>query len=231
MKRTTSITLLSFTILVSSCTEESKTISMDETSNIQTKSQPKIQYDSPIIIAKTDILLYPLRLNDGDYQSYKRDVNPNHWNMIFHNIISGKSELLTKEKIIINTFSIGNLENRPNSQATLSDQFIYYDITDSDHDGDKKLTSNDLKKLYISNLEGKSFTRISPNNYNLRTWKIDDKHDSILMDLVKDSNGDKKFDDNDEVEYFIYNLKTGVLKAVFDKKFKDEIKILAKKVL
>jgi hypothetical protein len=231
MKKTISITLLSFTILASSCTEESKTISTDETSNIQTKSQPKIQYDSPIIIGKTDILLYPLRLNDGDYESYKRDVNSNHWNLIFHNVISGKSELLTKEKVIINSFNIGHSENSPNNQNTLSDQFIYYNITDSDYDGNKKLTDKDPRKLYLSNLEGKSFIRISPNNYDLSSWKIDDKHDLILMDLIKDTNGDKEFNDKDEVEYFTYNLKTGSLKAVFDKNFEDEIKKLAKKVL
>lgn len=139
--------------------------------------------------------------------------------------------MLTKEKIIINHFSIGNSENSPNSKNTLSDQFIYYNITDSDYDGDKKLTPKDPEKLYLSNLQGKSFTRISPNNYNLSSWKIDEKHDLILMDLIKDSNGDKEFNEKDEVEYFVYNLKTGVLKAVFDQKIKDEIKNLAKKVL
>ena len=232
MKKVITTTLLGLIILASACTEDSKTISTHETTNTQTKSQPKIQYGSPIIINKTDILLYPLKLNDNDdNESYKREVSTNHWNLIFYNIISGKSELLTKEKIIINHFSIGNSENSPNSKNTLSDQFIYYNITDSDYDGDKKLTPKDPKKLYLSNLQGKSFTRISPNNYDLSSWKIDDKHDLILMDLIKDSNSDKEFNDKDEVEYFVYNLKTGVLKAVFDQKIKDEIKNLAKKVL
>ncbi|TCD26253.1 hypothetical protein EZ456_14675 [Pedobacter psychrodurus] len=232
MKKVISTALLSFIILASACTEESKTISTDETSNTPTKGQPKVQYDSPIIVNKTDIILYPLRLNaDDNHDSYKREANVNHWNLIFYDIISGKSELLTKEKININSFNIGHSENVPNNQTTLSDQFIYYNITDSDYDGDKKLTAKDPNKLYLSKLDGKSFTRISPNNYNLNSWKIDDKHDLILMDLIKDSNGDKEFNDKDEVEYFIYNLKTRTFKAVFDQKFKDEIKNLAKKVL
>ncbi|WP_431292160.1 hypothetical protein [Pedobacter sp. P26] len=232
MKKVITTTLLGLIILASACTEDSKTISTDVTTNTQIKSQPKVQYGSPIIIHKTDILLYPLKLNDNDdNESYKREVSTNHWNLIFYNIISGKSELLTNAKMIINSFSIGHSENPNNRQTTLSDQFIYYDITDSDNDGDKKLTPKDPKKLYLSNLQGKSFTRISPNNYDLSSWKIDDKHDLILMDLIKDSNGDKEFNDKDEVEYFVYNLKTGVLKAVFDQKIKDEIKNLAKKVL
>lgn len=228
MKKAISITVLSFTLLTSSCTEEAKSISTDEKSNIQTKSQPKIQYDSPIIIGKTDIVIYPLRLNGGDYESYKRDVNSNYWNLIFHNVISGKSELLTKEKVIINSFDIGHAKN---NQNTLSDQFIYYTITDLDYDGNKKLTDKDPNKLYLSTLDGKSFIRISPNNYDLYSWKIDDKHDLILMDLIKDTNKDKEFNEKDEIEYFTYNLKTGVLKSVFDQNFKEEIENLAKRVL
>jgi hypothetical protein len=231
MKKVISTVLLGIIILASSCTNESKSLSTDETNNTQTNKQLKVQYDSPILISKTDIVLYPLKLNDDDYDSYKREASANHWNLIFYNIISGKSELLTKEKMIINSFNIGHSENAPNRQATLSNQFIYYNITDSDYDGDKKLTSKDPNKLYLSNLEGKSFIRISPNNYNLSSWKIDDKHDLILMDLIKDSNGDKEFNDKDEVEYLVYNLKTRSLKAVFDQKFKDEVKNLAKNVL
>jgi len=231
MKKAISIVLIGIIILASACTEESKTLSTDEIISTQTKKQPKVEYDSPVLVNKTDIVLYPLKLNDGDFDSYKRGANVNYWNLIFHNIVSGKSELLTNEKMIINSFNIGHSENAPNQKAMLSDQFIYYNITDSDDDGDKKLTAKDPNKLYLSNLEGKSFTRISLNNYHLSRWKIDDKHDSILMDLIKDSNGDKEFNDKDEIEYFVYNLKTGVLKAVFDQKFKDEIKNLAKKVL
>jgi hypothetical protein len=231
MKKVISTVILGVITLVSACTNESKSLSTDETNNTQTKKQPKVQYDSPILISKTDIVLYPLKLNDDDYDSYKREASANYWNLIFYNIISGKSELLTKEKMIINSFNIGHSENAHNRQATLSNQFIYYNITDSDYNGDKKLTSKDPNKLYLSNLEGKSFTRISPNNYNLSSWKIDDKHDLILMDLIKDSNGDKEFNDKDEVEYLVYNLKTRSLKAVFDQKFKDEVKNLAKNVL
>ncbi|MNR08461.1 hypothetical protein D3C85_1246190 [compost metagenome] len=51
------------------------------------------------------------------------------------------------------------------------------------------------------------------------------------MNLTRDSNGDKEFNGEDEVEYFVYNLKTKTLKEVFDQKFKDEVKNLAKKVL
>ncbi|WP_316827754.1 hypothetical protein [Pedobacter miscanthi] len=232
MKKTISTALSGIIILATACNEESKTISTNQTSTTVTKYQPKVQYGSPIIVNKTNILLYPLKLNrNDDSDSYKREANTNHWNFIFYNITSGKSELLTKERIIINSFNIGNAEKGSNHQATLSDQFIYYNITDSDYDGDQKLTSKDPHKLYLSNLEGKSFTRISPNNYNLGSWEIDDQHDLILMDLIKDVNGDKEFNEKDEVEYFIYNLKTGIIKAVFDQKFKDEVKNLAKKVL
>ncbi|WP_175635885.1 hypothetical protein [Pedobacter ghigonis] len=231
MKKLFSLVLLSNVLLTTACTEENKTVSVNGTTASKTKIYPKIKYDSPIIVNKTDMLIYPLRLNGDDEESYKRQASTNHWNLVFHNTTSGQNELLTKEKIIINSFSIGQAEKASNHPLTLSDQFIYYNITDSDYDGDKKLTPKDPGKLYISNLEGKSFTRISPNNYELSSWTIDEKHDLILMNLTRDSNGDKEFNGEDEVEYFVYNLKTKTLKEVFDQKFKDEVKNLAKKVL
>ncbi|MFC4141725.1 hypothetical protein [Pedobacter mendelii] len=220
-------------ILISACNDDSKTISIDETKTVEINTEPKIKYATSIIIGKNDVILYPLNLNDGEYDSYKsRSGETNYWNLIFYNVNTGKSELLTKDKLVINSFRIGNTENGPNNSATLSDSFIYYEITNSDFDADKKLTSKDPKKLFISNLEGKSFIQLSPENFSLLNWKIDVKHDLILMDLIKDDNGDKEFNEKDEVEYFIYNLKSGTAaKPILDKAFKKEVTELAKKVL
>ncbi|WP_293306992.1 hypothetical protein [Pedobacter sp. UBA5917] len=231
MKKTISIALLGSFILIAACTEESKTISTGEINSVEPKNQQEVQYGSPVIIKGTDFALYPLKLNESDdSDSYKREAVNNYWNMIFYNTLSGKSELLTKERLVINSFNIGNSENRSNNKNNLSDQFIYYSVTDSDNDGDKKLTTKDPHKFYISKLDGTAFTRITPYNYHLSNWKIDDQHNLIFIDLIKDSNGDKKFNEADEVEYFVYNLKTEAFKVVFDQGLKDEVKNLAKKI-
>lgn len=233
MKNKVSIPLLAlFLIIASACTEDQKTIStIKESVGKTSTSQQEVQYGSAIIVKNTDILIYPLSLNRKDEDSYEREVKSNQWNFIFYNVISGTRDFLTREKVIINSFQIGDSEQGAGNQPKLSDQFIYYDINDVDTDGDKKLTRKDAHKLYLSTLAGKSFIRITPKNYKLKSWKLDTKHDLILLDLIKDLNGDKKSDYQQEAEYFTYNLKTGVLNAVFDQKLKDEIKNLAKKVL
>lgn len=221
----------SLLLSILSCTEKSKTISTDETVTTKTETITKIEYASPIIIDNSDIILYPLNLNHDNDNSYNsRSSGANYWNMIFYNAKSGKSELLTKEKLVINSFNIGNMENGEHVSAVFTDSLIYYEITNSDFDGDKSLTPKDPKNLFISKLDGKSFTQVSPQEYNLINWKIDVKHDLILMDLQNDLNGDKAFNEKDEIVHFIYNLKTGAAaKPVFSDVFKKEIKELAKK--
>ena len=232
MKKTISGIALAITLLTLACSNGDKTISTVESTKNEDTVDIKMPHSSSIIISNTDIIIYPLSLNKGNYKDYSRSTEANYWNIIFNNVVTGKSDLLTRKKILINDFKIGNYENRPLNVNTLSDQFIYYEITDSDSNGDKKLTSKDLKKLFISNLEGKSFTQISPENYSVHSWKIDSDHNLLLMDLIKDTNGDKEFNDKDDIEYFVYNLKTGAsAMPVFTDAFKKEVKALAKKIL
>lgn len=232
MKQTICLSLLALTIFSLACSNTNKSISTAETVNTESSVETQVKYSSSIIIQNNDMIIYPLNLNTEKYDSYIRGGETNYWNLVFHNVVSGKSELLTHKKLIINRFNIGASDKNPSQFSILSNSYIYYEIIDSDFDDDKKLTSKDPQKLFISNLEGKSFTQISPENYALYNWKIDTKHDLILMDLIKDTNGDKVFDEKDEVDYFVYNLKTGApAKSVFDATFKKEVKELAEKVL
>ncbi|RZL21144.1 MAG: hypothetical protein EOO96_24460 [Pedobacter sp.] len=235
MKNITLIAVITINLLMLSCSNQERTISTEVDNPSGTSEEPKapkVKYSSSIIIENKDLIIYPLQLNDGQSDSYKRDGGINYWNLAFYNVISGKSELLTREKLIINSFNVSNPDKNPNQSALLTNNFIYYEVTNADFDGDKKLTSADPRTLFLSSLEGKTFVQISPENYSIQNWKLDEKHDLILMDLIKDTNGDKIFDDKDELDYFVYNLKSRApAKPVFDKAFKNEVKELAKKVL
>ncbi|MFD2288320.1 hypothetical protein GJU39_03470 [Pedobacter petrophilus] len=221
-----------FLITASSCIKDEKTNSnTKETFKSATSNNKyaKVQYESPTPVKNTDVLLYPLRLAQ-DLESYKREVESNYWNLVFYNVISGTRDLLTSEKVLINNYQIGDSEKGPDNPPSLSDQFIYYDVTDLDDDGDKKLTPKDSRKLYLSSLYGKSFKSIIPKNYRLMSWKLDSKHNLILINLIKGFPNEESESKN-EIEYFIYDLKTEKLKAVFDQKFKNDIQKLAEKVL
>ncbi|RZL24818.1 MULTISPECIES: hypothetical protein [Pedobacter] len=232
MKQKIYISLFALTVFLLSCSSTDKSISTEEKASTESSFETHIKYSSSIIINSNDIIIYPLNLNTEKFESYSRGGKTNYWNLVFHNVVSGKSELLTNKKLIISKFNIGSSDQNSNQSSILSNSYIYYEVINSDFDGDKKLTSKDPHKLFISSLEGKSFTQISPENYAVYTWKIDTKHDLIFMDLIKDTNGDKVFDDKDEVDYFVYNLKTRApAKPVFDTAFKKEVKALAKKVL
>lgn len=216
-----------------SCNNENKTISTAEKTKTQNKTVVKIEYGESIIVAKEDLVIYPLILNSGEYNSYEsRSVNSNYWNIIFHNLKTNQSTLLTEQKMVIGNFRIGNSEIIEKDGSNVSQNFIYYEIINSDFNDDRKLTAEDQKKLFISTLEGKDLKQISPENYQLVNWKIDSLHGLILMQLTQDSDQNKKLDKNDSSVNFSYNLKTGAMATpIFDKNFEKKVTELAKQVL
>lgn len=223
--------------IISACSNRENTISTVEKTESDPKiselvTESKISFSQSIIMDGTDTIIYPLNLNIGNDGSYDRSVGNTYWNLAFYNVISRKSELLTNKKLVINTFNVCNREHTANYPASVANQFIFYEITNDDFDGDKKLTSKDPKKLFISNLGGKFFIQISPENYAINNWKIDEAHNLVLMDVLKDTNGDKIFNEKDLMDHFVYDLKKQVpAQPVFDDAFKKQLKNLAKKVL
>lgn len=232
MKKIISIITISIIVIVTGCLKKSNTISSIEEPEAETQYKPKIKFGSSIIVGGTDVIIFPLNLNEDKYERYNRGGSGlSYWNIVFHNITTGKNELLTRNKLIISSIQVGNQKTAHSQPLSLSDRLIYYEVTNSDFDGDKRLTLKDPRKLFISGLDGQSFTQISPENYSIYSWKIDDTHDLILMTALRDTDNNKEFDGKDEMEYFTYNLKTVNMEPVFDEAFKQKLNELAKKVL
>jgi len=231
MKKIISIITIGFLLSATACTKRRSTIASSENPVTEIQSKAKIEFSTSIVISSTDVIMFPLNLNGEKYESYERGGGLSYWNIVFHNVTTGKNELLTRNKLIISNIQIGNQKKVYNQPLLLSDQFIYYEVTNADFDGDKQLTLKDPRKLFISGLDGQSFIQISPEKHSISSWKIDEKHNLILMNALRDTNNNEEFDGKDEVEYFTYNLKTATIDPVFDEAFKQKLSELAKKVL
>jgi len=231
MKNIISIITIGLLLSATACTKRRSTIASSENPVTEIHSKAKIEFSTSIVISSTDVIMFPLNLNGEKYDSYERGGGLSYWNIVFHNITTGKNELLTRNKLIISNIQIGNQKKVYNQPLLLSDRFIYYEVTNSDFDGDKQLTLKDPRKLFISGLDGRSFIQISPEKHSISSWKIDEKHDLILMNALRDTDNNEEFDGKDEVEYFTYNLKTATIDPVFDEAFKQKLSELAKKVL
>lgn len=79
---------------------------------------------------------------------------------------------------------------------------IFYDTRSLDYNKDKLINEKDPIYLFVSDKFGKNFRQISPNNYSINNWKYIQKNNKKIMMATKDSNGNKLFDEKDEISTF-----------------------------
>lgn len=83
-------------------------------------------------------------------------------------------------------------------------QLLVYTLVDVDTNKDGRYDDNDIKTLYISNVNGTKFTKLTPDLHELLEWKtIDNK---LYFRSIEDINKNGEFDSKDAVHYSFVNL-------------------------
>lgn len=210
------------------------------TNTIPAKSSPienlNIQTDNFQEIKKSGILLFPLKMgeNKGESNSYSYKEIPNYksWNILFYNTHTKEQYLLTKNKVLISDYFINTDKHKEASANTDSEiqpksKFIFYVAKSLDFNQNKHLDDNDPNYLYISNLEGKNFRLISPPQLNVESWEYIYNSNKVILTARKDSNGNTKFDEKDEIIAFEIDLnRDGKPIEIFSSELQKEIKTL-----
>jgi hypothetical protein len=176
------------------------------------------------------ILLFPLAFpSDGD-KSYtgslkSRNESPGYWNFIFSDSKAGTSRLLTRDKILFLDYNY--------NQPTASDvplpplPYLFFSGVATDYNKDKYLTSSDPVYLYVSDRAGNNFHRISPENCSLVRWNRINATDQLLLTVMRDTNRDRAFTEEDETAQIMVDLASGRPGTeLFQQNFKNEIKVL-----
>jgi hypothetical protein len=235
------ITLLTFLALgLWACNDRPKEDLVDQMTkpNIETVDSKyntfNLQINNPTILDSSDWVLYPLTLEELEEtekgfksSSYGRQYA--YWNVAFYNTKTKQSRLLSDSlKMLINSISPKNdVIIHSGQREKRNEGLIYYSITTKDYNQDGKLNSDDPKYLFISDLSGQDFKQVSPDNFDLTHWQTINETKKILIQARKDSNKDKKFDGDDEIISFIFDIETQKLEQVFS----DEFNLKTKKLL
>jgi hypothetical protein len=191
----------------------------------------------------SNYVLFPLEVKDAKTSdesvlnySKGRGEGRLFWNIIFYNYQTNETKLLEPTKKILiggynfeeyksywdKSYAAGHLETNRFTP------YIFYTVYVDDYNNDKKLTTADPSYIYISKNDGSNFMSISPSNINI-TQKFFPKNNSfLLLKGLKDSNGDKKFNDTDEIVYYKVNIADSIPKPqeIFNAAFKIELKKL-----
>lgn len=75
---------------------------------------------------------------------------------------------------------------------------VLYEISDIDFNKDNKLNDKDPEYLFSSEIDGSNLKRISPTNEHLQYFKVVPMSEQILIRMLKDTNKDSLFNQEDE---------------------------------
>lgn len=177
--------------------------------------------DLPIQMQGTDYLIHPV----GDLRVYERGTKTKYGsssvidlsftisnlgddevtgylqNLKFQKIDSDSIKPLTDKPALILTASyLKALSDKTNKQI------LVYTMYDMDTNKDGKLDTSDIKCLYLSDISGDHFTKISADLEELIDWNLIDSKNRLYFRTVEDTNKNGQFDKNDVLHYNYINL-------------------------
>lgn len=221
------ITILIIIISFSACTKrDNRKVVNDVDNKTETKNDIKTVTiaDLPIHIDSTDVMIHPIgsyvlsrnKSEYSEYGSYRSDSYPemngisnNHGDRITGDISNLKFQNINSNKLISltnRTLSIRSILFLRNIYKTTGNDYLLYDVIDKDTNADGEYNFKDIKTLYISNLDGSSFRKLSPNLQDMVNWKIILEANTLFFKSIEDSDNNGKFNKKDKMHYFYLDL-------------------------
>lgn len=183
----------------------------------------------PIQFDSTDYLIYPVgNINSNSdwasktYESRSEESTSYNVANSMDNEITGYLTNLKFQKVNSDTLVsltdksvlIQSVNYLPTIALKTRQQILIYLIADADTNKDGKLDTNDIKSLYLSDISGQRFTKISTDVQEVLDWKIIDSKNQLYFRAVEDTNKNGKFDKNDKIHYNFINLLEKEWKAI-----------------
>ncbi len=177
--------------------------------------------DLPVLMNGTKYLIHPvgdIRVYDATNRSYgssrtnssvsyaisnynQYEITGYFENLKFQHIDSTAMRPLTDKPVQIQTATyLNNIADR------LKRQVLVYTLVDSDTNRDGKIDSNDIRSLYISDISGKGFKKLSSDMQELIDWNIIEAQNRLYFRTIEDINKNGAFDKNDLVHYHFADL-------------------------
>lgn len=228
---------LLFLILFVSCKQDKETPKVTYGTSNKQKPAPKSDpsqikvADLPINFSGTNILIHPIgdlniygkdevvaydSSSRGDYEQGFKVSNNNDYeitgylqNLKFQEIGKDTITSLTDKPVLIETVTY---------LKTIADKtkkhFLIYTLADSDTNNDGKIDNKDIKSLYMSDLKGFGFVKLSEEFQELIDWSILDVQNRIYFRTIEDINKNGDFDKDDKIHYYHLDLLSKDNKAV-----------------
>ncbi len=228
MKNVILISTLFVLVLLSGCRKENEKpkVIYDAKSKVIAKiivdtTQMEIA-DLPVQMIGTNYLIHPV----ADLNIYGKNVKTSYESTSSVNDMSFKISNYSDNEITgylrnLNFQKVGSDSIKPLSDKpvliqtatylrSVSDkvkqQIMVYTLVDMDTNKDGKLDINDIKSIYLSEISGERFTKISIDFQELIDWNLIESRNSLYFRTIEDTNKNGKFDKNDSIHYHFVDL-------------------------
>jgi len=215
-------------LLLIGCKEDSEKpkVAYEKPAILEKKARPiQIEIaDLPFQMPGTNYLIHPiadLSISESSLKSRSESsTNPNDVsfkvsnyseyeitgylrNLQFQEIGSDSLRPLSLKPILIQTATYLKSVSDKTKQ-----QLMAYTLADMDTNKDNKLDENDVKSLYLSEISGERFTKITTDFQELIDWKMIESKNRLYFRTVEDINKNGYFDKNDVIHYHFIDLST-----------------------
>ncbi|MFK7783895.1 MAG: hypothetical protein AB8B56_02205 [Crocinitomicaceae bacterium] len=133
-------------------------------------------------------------------------------NILFYNTFTQEKYPLTETTLHILSFGLHPEYRR---------KMIFYRVVLNDYNEDGFLNNDDPVVLCISDLYGRNFTQITSDEEQFVDYTYNEETETIMIKTLMDSDGNKKFNEIDEVSYSTMKI---LEPAMATKIFTDDIK-------
>jgi len=209
-----------------SCREEVKKpkVSYDVSNKVSITKADSSQIeiaDLPIQMEGTDYLIHPV----GDLRVFERGTKARYGSSSVNDVsftianlgeyeITGYLQNLKFQKT--DSDSIRPLSDKPILILTATylkpvadktqNKIMVYTLTDSDTNKDGKIDTSDIKTLYLSDISGENFTKVSADLEELVDWSLIESKNRLYFRTIEDTNQNGQFDKNDVLHYNYIDL-------------------------
>ena len=122
-------------------------------------------------------------------------------NLKFQKIDSDSIKSLTDKPVLIQTATyLKSVSDKTKKQI------MVYTMVDVDTNKDGKLDTSDIKALYLSEISGEKFTKISLDFQELIDWSLIESKNRLYFRTVEDTNKNGQFDKDDVIHYHYLDL-------------------------
>lgn len=178
------------------------------------ESEQEVSSDNAVTFSKNSVAKYDKRATMEFVNSSERDFDIR--NILFYDKITGQTFPLINDTLHILSFAIHKEFKKP---------LVFYRVVKIDINKDNKYNSADAVMLYTSDLRGKNFTQITPENEQFFDYFYYPETNTILIKTSIDVDNNKKFTELDETnfrEMKILNPQFG--KEIFSASLKDSLR-------